>query len=57
MSRIMRILVAEDDRDFIDLIKSSFLQTGDQSHVEAVSSGNDCLKKLRGISLTFCVVR
>ena len=48
MSRIMRILVAEEDRDFIEMIKTSLLQTGDQYHVEAVSSGDDCLKKLTG---------
>jgi PAS domain S-box-containing protein len=47
MRRVMRILVAEEDRDFIDLIKSSLLNAGDQYQVETVSSGEDCLKKLR----------
>ena len=42
----MRILVAENDRDFIELIKSSLLNAGDQYQVETVSSGADCLKKL-----------
>jgi len=42
----MRILVAENDRDFIELIKSSLLNAGDQYQVETVSSGADCMKKL-----------
>ncbi len=48
MSRPMRILVAEEDRDFIEMIKTSLLQAGDQYQVETVSSGDDCLKKLKG---------
>ena len=48
MSRIMRILVAGGDQDFIEMIKASLLQTGDQYHVEAVSSGDDCMKQLKG---------
>lgn len=43
----MRILVAENDRDFIELIKSSLLNAGDQYQVETVSSGADCLKTSR----------
>lgn len=42
----MRILVAENDCDFIELIKSSLLNAGDQYQVETVSSGADCMKKL-----------
>jgi PAS domain S-box-containing protein len=48
MRRVMRILVAEEDRDFIEMIKTSLLKTGDHYQVEAVSSGDDCLKKLKG---------
>ena len=43
----MRILVAEEDRDFIEMIKTSLLNAGDQYRVETVSSGDDCLKKLQ----------
>ena len=49
MKRIMRILVAEEDRDFVEMIKTSLLHAGDQQYqVETVSSGADCLQKLRG---------
>src|SRR3989339_824194 len=49
MKRIMRILVAEEDRDFVEMIKPSLLHAGDQQYqVETVSSGADCLQKLRG---------
>jgi two-component system, cell cycle sensor histidine kinase and response regulator CckA len=48
MSRVMRILIAEEDQDFIAMIKISLLQAGDHYQVEAVSSGDDCLKKLKG---------
>ena len=44
----MRILVSGGDRDFIEMIKTSLLQTGGQYHVESVSSGDDCEKRLRG---------
>ncbi len=43
----MRILVAEEDLDFIEMVKTSILQTGDPYHVEVVSSGADCLTKLK----------
>jgi PAS domain S-box-containing protein len=43
----MRILLAEEDRDFIEMIKTSLLKAGNQYHVEAVFSGEDCLKKLK----------
>lgn len=43
----MRILVAEEDRDFIEMIKTSLLNASDQYRVETVSSGGDCLKKLK----------
>jgi len=43
----MRILVAEEDRDFIEMIKTSLLNSGDQYRVETVSSGADCLKRLQ----------
>lgn len=43
----MRILVAEEDRDFIEMIKISLLNAGDQFQVETVSSGDDCPKKLQ----------
>ena len=48
MRRVMRILVAEEDRDFIEMIKTSLLKTGDHYQVETVFSGDDCLKKLKG---------
>ena len=47
MNRSMRILVAEEDRDFIEMIKTSLLNAGDQYQVETVSSGADCLQKLQ----------
>ena len=48
MNRVMRILIAEEDQDFIAMITTSLLQAGDEYHVEAVSSGDDCLKRLKG---------
>jgi len=47
MNRSMRILVVEEDRNFIEMIKTSLLNAGDQYQVETVSSGADCLKKLQ----------
>ena len=47
MDRSMRILVAEEDHEFIEMIKASLLKAGDQYHVESVSSGADCLKRLK----------
>ncbi|MBA4422853.1 MAG: hypothetical protein C0390_07080 [Syntrophus sp. (in: bacteria)] len=47
MNRAMRILVVEEDRDFIEMIKTSLLKAGDQYQAEVVSSGADCLKKLQ----------
>ncbi len=47
MSRIIRILVAEEDLDFIAMIKASLLKAGDHYAVETVSSGEGCLQKLR----------
>jgi len=44
----MRILVAEEDSDFIAMIRTSLMKTGDHYQVEAVSSGDDCLKRLQG---------
>lgn len=43
----MRILVAEEDHAFIEMVKVSLLQAGDRYQVEVVSSGADCLKKLQ----------
>ncbi|MFZ4439811.1 MAG: PAS domain S-box protein [Syntrophales bacterium] len=43
----MRILLAEEDRDFIEMIKTALLNAGDHYQVEAVSSGDDCLTKLK----------
>ncbi len=48
MNRVMRILVVEEDRDFIEMINTSLLQAGDQYQVLAVSSGEECLQRLRG---------
>lgn len=47
MSRQMRILIAEEDQNFIAMIASSLQVAGDHYEVEVVSSGEDCLKKLR----------
>ena len=44
----MRILLAEEDRDFVEMIKTALSNAGDHYQVEAVSSGDDCLTKLKG---------
>ncbi len=47
MNRPMRILVAEEDPDFVGMIKTSLMETGGQYRVDAVSTGADCQKKLQ----------
>ncbi|MDI6725992.1 MAG: PAS domain S-box protein [Smithellaceae bacterium] len=47
MKHRMRILLAEEDTAFVDMIQSSLKATGDHYDVEAVSSGDACLKKLK----------
>lgn len=47
MNKSTRILLAEEDGDFIEMITASLLQAGGGYEVEAVCSGADCLKKLR----------
>ena len=47
MNRPMRILVAEEDPDFTEMIKTSLMETGGQYRVDAVSTGADCQKKLQ----------
>lgn len=47
MNRPMRILIAEEDQNFIAMIASSLQVAGDHYEVEVVSSGEDCLKKLQ----------
>jgi DNA-binding NtrC family response regulator len=47
MNRPMRILVAEEDSDFVEMIKTSLMETGGQYRVDAVSTGADCQKKLQ----------
>ena len=43
----MQILAAEQDRDFIEMIKTSLLNAGGQFQLETVCSGDDCMKKLQ----------
>lgn len=43
----MRILMAEEDPAFIEMIKASLLKAGDHYRVDVVSSGADCLNKLQ----------
>ncbi len=46
MIKTMRILLAEQDKDFIGLLESSLNETGGCYLIEAVPSGEECLQKL-----------
>ena len=39
-------MVAEGDRDFVEMIQTSLLQAGDRYQVEAVATGEECREKL-----------
>lgn len=47
MSQPTRILIAEQDLNFVGMIKDSLEALGDEYQIEAVSSGEECLKKLQ----------
>jgi PAS domain S-box-containing protein len=47
MERKIRILVAEADPSFVKMIGNSMKESGSLYDLEAVSSGRDCLEKLR----------
>lgn len=43
----IRILIAEEDLDFLEMIKESLRMIGYQYQIETVPSGEECLKKLQ----------
>ncbi len=47
MSQVTRILIAEQDLNFIGMIKDSLGGLGDEYQIEVVSSGEECFKKLQ----------
>ncbi|OGP87590.1 MAG: hypothetical protein A2157_13740 [Deltaproteobacteria bacterium RBG_16_47_11] len=47
MNRKIRILVAEEDLVFLNMVEDSLQESGDLYQVEKVSSGDACLKKLQ----------
>lgn len=47
MSQTTRILMAEQDLNFVEMIKDSLQGFGGQYQIEAISSGEECLKKLQ----------
>ncbi len=47
MNRRIRILVAEEDSNFLKTIEDSLKTSGTLYHAEKVTSGKDCLDKLR----------
>jgi two-component system, NtrC family, sensor kinase len=47
LERKIRILVAENDPAFARMLDDSLKESGNPYHVEKVSSGQDCLQKLR----------
>ncbi len=47
MNKKIRILVAEEDPNFLKTIEDSLRASGSSYHVEKVSSGKECLKKLQ----------
>ncbi len=44
---MMRILIAEGDATFVKMIQDSLMASGGLYHVEKVSSGEECFKKLQ----------
>jgi len=47
VEREIRILIAEQDRDFLEMVENSLRDAGGLYHVEKVSSGERCLKRLK----------
>jgi len=47
LSKTIRILVAEEDPSFLKMVKDSLMASGSLYHIEKVSSGDECLEKLR----------
>ncbi|MCX8118882.1 MAG: PAS domain S-box protein [Desulfobacterota bacterium] len=47
MHREIRLLIAEGDADFIEMVKTSLEESGGSYHLEVVSTGEACLKKLQ----------
>lgn len=48
MSRKIRILIAEEDSDFVKLVENALRESGGGYEIERVSSGEACMKKLQG---------
>lgn len=47
MSRKIRILIAEEDPDFVKMVENFLRESGGSYDIEKVSSGEACMKKLR----------
>lgn len=47
MNNIIRILIAECDNDFLNMVETTFRNESDRYRIEKVSSGSECLKKLK----------
>jgi PAS domain S-box-containing protein len=47
LNKIIKILVAEEDSTFLKTIEESLKTSGSLYHIEKVSSGEECLKKLQ----------
>ncbi|MGQ9638043.1 MAG: ATP-binding protein [Thermodesulfobacteriota bacterium] len=47
MALPIRILIAEEDLDFLEMIKESLRMIGYQYQIETVTSGEECVKKLQ----------
>ena len=47
LTRPIRILIAEEDQSFIEMIENSLKESGGQYDIEKVPSGEACLNKLR----------
>lgn len=47
MGREIRILIAEEDPDFVKMVENSLKDSGGVYHIERVTSGEACLKKLQ----------
>jgi len=48
LSRKIRILIAEEDSDFVKLVENALRESGGGYEIERVSSGEACMKKLQG---------
>lgn len=47
MSRKIRILIAEEDPDFVKMVENSLRESGGSYDIEKVSSGEACMERLR----------